>query len=234
MIKAILFDLDGTLLPMDLDVFLKDYLTRFTAAMAQAGRSPEAFTGAVWAATAAMAKNDGSCTNEEAFWASYRRIFGADAEKDREPMEDFYHGDFQNVRRVCGFEPRAAQAIREIKAMGYRVILATNPLFPAIATHSRIRWAGLVPEDFELITTFENSCSAKPNLQYYGGILSKLDLSAEECVMVGNDVDEDMVAGKLGMQVFLLTPCLINKSGKDLDTYPHGSINELMDYIRGL
>ena len=71
MIKTILFDLDGTLLPMDLDVFLKDYLTRFTAAMARVGRSPEAFTKAVWAATAAMSKNDGSCTNEAAFWNAF-------------------------------------------------------------------------------------------------------------------------------------------------------------------
>ena len=234
MIKAIFFDLDGTLLPMDLDVFLKDYLTRFTIAMAPAGHTPQQFQQAVWAGTSAMVKNDGSRTNEEAFWESYFNLFGAESVQDRELLENYYHNDFQNVRHVCGFDPRAAEAIREIKAMGYRTILATNPLFPAVATHSRVRWIGLEPEDFELITTFENSCYAKPNVKYFQEIMDKLGLRAEECVMVGNDVAEDMVASKLGIRVFLLTDCLINKPGADITQFPHGSFPELMEFIRGL
>ena len=204
MIKTVLFDLDGTLLPMDLDVFLKDYLTRFTRVMVEAGRSSADFSKAIGYAINAMVTNDGSRTNEEAFWESYLRIFGADAEKDRPTMEAFYETEYQKVRHVCGFDPLAAPTVRSIREMGYRVILATNPLFPAIATHSRIRWAGLEPGDFELITTFENSGSAKPNLAYFREVLSRLDLKPEECLMVGNDVTEDMVAGELGMQVFFL------------------------------
>ena len=234
MIKAIFFDLDGTLLPMDLEVFLKDYLTRFTIAMAPAGHTPQQFQQAVWAGTTAMVKNDGSRTNEEAFWESYFNLFGAESVQDRELLESYYHNDFQNVRHVCGFDPRAAEAIREIKGMGFRTVLATNPLFPAIATHSRVRWIGLEPEDFELITTFENSCYAKPNLKYFEEIMDKLGLTAEECVMVGNDVAEDMVAAKLGLRVFLLTDCLINKPGADINQFPHGSFPELMEFIRGL
>ena len=135
---------------------------------------------------------------------------------------------------MCGFDPRAAEAIREIKAMGYRTILATNPLFPAIATMSRVRWTGLQPEDFELITSFENSCYAKPNLKYFEEILEKQGLKPEECVMVGNDVAEDMVARHLGLKVFLMTDCLINKPGADITQFPHGSFPELMEFIRGL
>jgi len=234
MIKAILFDLDGTLLPMDLDEFLNDYLTRFTLSMAPAGHTPEEFRKAVWAGTAAMVKNDGSRTNEEVFWEAYFTLFGAESIQDRELLEAYYYNDFQNVRKVCGFDPRAAEAIREIKAMGYRTILATNPLFPAIATHSRVRWIGLQPEDFELITTFENSCYAKPNLKYFEEIMEKQGLKPEECVMVGNDVAEDMVARHLGLKVFLMTDCLINKPGADITQFPHGSFPELMEYIRGL
>lgn len=234
MIKAILFDLDGTLLPMDLEVFLHDYLTRFTVSMAPAGHTSEQFQQAVWAGTAAMVKNDGSRTNEEAFWESYFRLFGAESAQDRELLEAYYYNDFQNVRQVCGFDPRAAESIRQIRAMGYSTILATNPLFPAIATHSRVRWIGLEPEDFELITTFENSCYAKPNLKYFEEILAKQGLKPEECVMVGNDVAEDMVARHLGLKVFLMTDCLINKPGLDIDQFPHGSFPELMEFIRGL
>jgi len=234
MIKAILFDLDGTLLPMDLDEFLNDYLTRFTLSMAPAGHTSEEFSKAVWAGTAAMVKNDGSRTNEEVFWEAYFTLFGAESIQDRELLEAYYYNDFQNVRKVCGFDPRAAEAIREIKAMGYRTILATNPLVPAIATHSRVRWIGLQPEDFELITTFENSCYAKPNLKYFEEIMEKQGLKPEECVMVGNDVAEDMVARHLGLKVFLMTDCLINKPGADITQFPHGSFPELMEYIRGL
>ena len=234
MIKAILFDLDGTLLPMDLDIFLNDYLTRFTLSMAPAGHTPEEFRKAVWAGTAAMVKNDGSRTNEEVFWEAYFTLFGAESIQDRELLEAYYYNDFQNVRKVCGFDPRAAEAIREIKAMGYRTILATNPLFPAIATNSRVRWIGLQPEDFELITTFENSCYAKPNLKYFEEIMEKQGLKPEECVMVGNDVAEDMVARHLGLKVFLMTDCLINKPGADITQFPHGSFPELMEFIRGL
>ena len=234
MIKAIFFDLDGTLLPMDLEVFLKDYLTRFTIAMAPAGHTPQQFQQAVWAGTTAMVKNDGSRTNEEAFWDSYFNLFGAESVQDRELLESYYHNDFQNVRHVCGFDPRAAETIRKIRAMGYQTVLATNPLFPALATHSRVRWIGLEPEDFDLITTFENSCYAKPNVKYFEEIMGKMGLTAEECVMVGNDMTEDMAAAKLGIKVFLMTDCLINRANEDIEKYPHGSFPELMEFIRGL
>ncbi len=52
--------------------------------------------------------------------------------------------------------------------------------------------------------------------------------------MVGNDVDEDMVAENLGLKVFLLTDCMISKGGAAIDKYPHGSFPELMDFIRSL
>ena len=116
----------------------------------------------------------------------------------------------------------------------YRVALATNPLFPAVATLSRIQWAGLNPEDFELVTTYENSRFCKPNPDYYREILGKLKLDGEECLMVGNDVGEDMIARRLGMKVFLLTDCLINKDNADISQFPNGSFPELLHYIRSL
>ena len=126
----------------------------------------------------------------------------------------------------------AAEIVRTLKEKGYRVVLATNPIFPAIATENRTRWAGLAPEDFEYCTTYENSCYSKPNPDYYRELLGKLSLRPEEVLMVGNDVAEDMVAATLGMRVFLLTPCLINKDGCDISVYPHGDFSDLMDYVQ--
>ena len=234
MIKAILFDLDGTLLPMDQELFLKAYFGGLVKAMVPHGYDPDRVVKSIWDGTGAMITNNGKQTNEEVFWASFCAQFGPDARKDEPLFDAFYRTEFQKVQNVCGFEPQAAEAIRQIKDMGYRLILATNPLFPPIATQSRVRWAGLKPEDFELITTYDNSSFCKPNLRYYEEILSKQGLSPAECVMVGNDVGEDMIAQKLGMKVFLLTDCIINKAGTDIDQFPHGSFPELLEFIRGL
>ena len=234
MIKASLFDLDGTLLPMDQEVFLKAYFGRLVRHLAPHGYDGDRVVRSIWEGTGAMIANNGDRTNEEVFWESFCGHFGPDARKDEPLFERFYETDFQKVAQVCGFDARAADAIREIKALGYRTILATNPLFPPIATQSRIRWAGLSPEDFEWVTTYDNSSFCKPNPDYYREILAKRDLKPEECVMVGNDVGEDMIAQKLGMQVFLLTDCLINKTGADICQFPHGSFPELLEFVRGL
>lgn len=234
MTKAILFDLDGTLLPMDQEVFVRDYLGRMAAFLAPHGYDPQSLIKAVWAGTGAMVKNDGKALNEDVFWYVFNSILGRDAKQDLALFEEFYRTEFQKAKDSCGFHPMAAETVRQIKAMGYRLILATNPLFPAIATYSRIRWAGLNPEDFELITTYENSRFCKPNPDYYREILGKIALDGSQCLMVGNDVGEDMVAQKLGMKTFLLTDCLINKTAEDITQYPNGSFPELLHYIRSL
>ena len=52
--------------------------------------------------------------------------------------------------------------------------------------------------------------------------------------MIGNDVSEDMIAEKLGMKVFLLTDCLINKKEADISVYPHGDMDALFRFIDAL
>ena len=119
-----------------------------------------------------------------------------------------------------------------IRSMGYRVALATNPIFPSVATESRIRWAGLEPKDFELYTTYENSSRCKPNPAYFADVAESLHLAPESCLMVGNDAQEDTAAAQVGMKVFLLTDCLINKDGRDISAYPQGSFEQLLDYVK--
>ena len=234
MITTILFDLDGTLLPMDQDRFVQDYLSRMAKKLAPYGYDPDALVKGIWKGTGAMVLNDGSKTNEDVFWSVFDAVMGKDCKKDEALFVSYYENEFQQVRYACGFDSKAAAAVAEIKAMGYRVALATNPLFPAIATHSRAKWAGLNPEDFEIITTYEKSRHCKPNPDYYRDILAILHAEPENCVMVGNDVGEDMIARELGMKVFLLTDSLINKENRDISEYPHGSFEELMTFIREL
>ena len=227
MLKAVLFDLDGTLLPMDQDEFVKGYFRLLANKLAPYGYEPDNLVKAIWHGTGAMIHNDGSCTNEVVFWKDFTNIFGEQARSHEPVFAEYYEKDFQQVKNSCGYTPKAAEIVRALKAAGVRVALATNPVFPAIATESRIRWAGLEPEEFELYTTYENIGFCKPNLDYYREILCRMELDAADCLMVGNDVDEDMVAGQLGMKVFLLTDHLINKSGTDIDAFPHGSFDDL-------
>ena len=224
--------MDGTLLPMDQDIFVKDYFTRLARHLAPHGYESHRFTEVMWKGVFAMANNDGSKTNEAAFWEAFSTVYGADKVATDLPLfEEFYETEFQRVQEVCSKDPRAAQIVRGLKQRGVRVALTTNPLFPSIATKSRIRWAGLSPTDFELITTYENCSSCKPNLHYYNDILHRLNLRAEDCIMVGNDVGDDMVARDLGMRVFLLTDCLINKDERDIRVYPHGDFTALAAYL---
>lgn len=232
--EAILFDLDGTLLPMDQEVFIRSYFGRLAKKMAGFGYEPEKIIKAVYAGTKAMITNDGGDTNENVFWRIFCAIFGEQARADEPHFDAFYRSEFQHVKDDCGFDPRAAELICGLKARGYRVILATNPLFPQIATYSRIRWAGMEPKDFELVTTYENSSFCKPNPKYYEEIVNRLGLDPQRCLMVGNDVGDDMVARTLGMKTFLLTDCLINHAGEDIDRYPHGSFEALESYIASL
>ncbi len=234
MITTVLFDLDGTLLPMDEKVFITAYLGGLSRKMAPHGYEPEKLVESIWLGTGAMVKNDGIALNEQVFWNTFSSVYGRDTRVDEPLFESFYQKEFQEIRHVCGFDPRASETITTVKAMGLKTILATNPLFPAIATHSRVRWAGLKPTDFEHITTYENASFCKPNPNYYLEILRKCNLKPEECLMVGNDAQEDMVAQSLGMQVFLMTDCLIDRSGQDLSHYPQGSFPELLAYIRSL
>ena len=230
-ITTVLFDLDGTLLPMDQDEFVKYYFGLLAKKLAPHGYDPQALIKAIWVGTGAMVKNDGSCTNEEAFWNCFTALMGEDARKDEPLFREFYEKEFSGAKAACGFNPEAAKAVYAIRDKGYRIILATNPLFPAIATENRTRWAGLQPEDFELYTTYENSRHCKPNPAYYQDILDRLGLRAEECLMVGNDAKEDLIAETLGMKVFLLTDCLINRDGADISGYPQGSFRELLAFI---
>lgn len=234
-LTTILFDLDGTLLPMDNDEFTKGYFKLLVKKLAPYGYEPQKLIDGIWSGTAAMVKNDGTKTNEQAFWEKFSEVFGEKALADKPLFDEFYKKEFQNAKAICGYNPKAAIAVHTIKEMGFRIALATNPIFPSTATESRISWAGFDPNDFELYTTYENIGYCKPNPEYYREIARRLGVSPEQCLMVGNDVTEDMEAAqKAGMSVFLLTDCLINKERKDISVYPRGSFEQLIDFANKL
>lgn len=227
MLTTVLFDLDGTLLPMVQEDFVRAYFARLASFAAPYGYEAKPLVDTLWKGTAAMVQNDGGKTNREVFWDTFASTFGEQARAHEAVFEAFYATDFNLAQEACGFAPEAAETVEFLKTNGIRRVLATNPIFPAVATQARIRWAGLHAEDFEFITTYENSRHCKPNPAYFADILEQIGCKAEECLMVGNDAVEDLAAQKVGIPVFLLTPCLINPKERDLGDTSHGDFAEL-------
>ena len=230
-IRTVQIDLDGTVLPMDQKEFTKGYFGLLSNKMSAYGYDAKELINTVWNGIAAMVKNDGAKSNEEAFWKMFSEVYGEKALSDKYLFDEFYEKEFQGAKAFCPCNPIAVTTVKRIKDMGIPIVLAANPIFPKTATETRICWAGLEVSDFEFVTTYENSCYCKPNPKYYRWILKKMNLQSEECLMVGNNVTEDMVARQIGMQVFLLTDCLINKDRMDINQYPRGSFEQLLNYI---
>lgn len=233
-LTTVLFDLDGTLLPMDEDVFIRTYFAGLAKKLAPHGYKPDELIKAIWQGTMAMLANNGEQTNEQAFFRVFSSIYGQKGIDDEVIFDHFYRNEFAAVREVCGFDESAAAVVRELRAMGLRTVLATNPIFPRIATEKRLGWAGLSPEDFELVTTYENCGHSKPNPGYYRDILARLGVEPGECIMIGNNTEDDMSAAELGVKVYLCPACLINKRGIDISPLPQGTLTQALDYIKTL
>lgn len=230
-----LFDLDGTLLPMpSQELFVQTYFRALAVKLVPYGMEEKSLYKSLWAGVKAMVENDGQTTNDNRFWNAFAGIYGEDIRKLEPVFEDFYRNEFIAAKITTSREPLAKECIQLLKEKGYRRVLATNPLFPKVATNHRIQWAGLDPEDFEIITTYDNSSYCKPNLNYYKEILSKIGKNPEECIMVGNDVKEDMCAAELGMDTFLLKDCLINTDEADISRFRQGNFHDLLEFIKKL
>lgn len=230
-LKTVLFDLDGTLCPMDQDAFVAAYLKAISEKMEHLGYERKKFINTIWQGTIDMVANDGQATNENVFRNTFASVYGNEALSDFSEFEKFYINDFDSISTICTPDPSAIKAVEYIKSKGVRVALATNPLFPSIATEKRICWAGFMPADFEFFTSYENSHFCKPNIKYYKEILTTYNIDPDNCLMVGNDACEDTIAEKLGIKVFLIEKHLINKKNLDITLYPRGDFNDLINFI---
>ena len=63
-IKVVLFDLDGTLLPMEQEKFVKSYFGSLAKKLAPYGFEPEKLIESIWAGMKAMVTNNTDKTNK--------------------------------------------------------------------------------------------------------------------------------------------------------------------------
>jgi FMN phosphatase YigB (HAD superfamily) len=228
--KTILFDLDGTLLSMDMEAFEKIY---FKEVMKIFPERPAIITE-LMDSTKVMIMNTEERTNESVFIEDFHRRTGMIPESFMPVFEAMYASGFDNLQQALVKENPLTKTVRTLKAKGYRIVLATNPLFPRIALDKRIRWAGFEPSDFDYMTTFEESFYLKPHLAYYQSILDQIGETAEHCLMVGNDVHEDLIAGKLGIETYLITDHMLNRHNLPIVCDHSGSYDDFITFAESL
>ena len=210
-IKAILFDLDGTLLPLDQDAFTREYLMGLVRTAVAQGYEPNKIKDAILSSTVATLNNESERTNERVFWDTLASLVGEGIRSRTDMFDEFYRTEFQKIKeRVCGFEPRMKEIIELVRSKGLVAALATNPVFPMSAQLERLSWSGLCEKDFDLITSYENSHYCKPDPRYYFEICKKIDVNPKNAIMIGNDEREDMKgAFEAGLMGYLVTDCRI-------------------------
>lgn len=234
--EAILFDMDGTLVPMDMGEFTNGYFKDLYKKVSEAGIKIEAdsFVAAVWGGTKAMVLNDGSRKNRDAFWEKFEEMTGLSAEIVDKQCLDFYTHEFVDAKRFTKDNPLAKEAVRLAHEKSCKVALATNPLFPMVGQITRLGWIDLKPSDFCLVTSYEEDCYCKPNPMYFASVCERIGVKPENCLMIGNDENEDMyAAGKLNMDCYLVTDTMIPSKDHPFNG-KRGSFSELCEFLRSL
>ena len=226
-LNTVLFDLDGTLLPINGEAFEAIYFKGLSSYFLDK-YEPKEFIKLIWTATKAMVLDTSSKTNEEAFMDALQALVNEDITWMQERFNQFYLNEFDQIKIAVTPNPSIQEAVKLLKEKGYRLIIATNPMFPKIAIEKRIEWTGCDRNDFEYVTSFEKNHYCKPQLKFYEEVLSDLNLDASQCLMVGNDINEDMIVSKLNMSTYLITnhviqdtiiPDSVNYSGNYDDFY---------------
>lgn len=232
--KAILFDMDRTLVPMDEELFIKTYFSGLARKLCPVGIEKDPLIAAIWKATGAMIKNDGSHTNYEVFWQVFANETGRDAAPYMEASDAFYKKEFYEVKAVTGENPLATEAIKAAREAADKVVLASQPIFPMAAQLARASFVGLKEADFDYITAYETESYAKPNPKYYEAICKRLGVEPKDCLMIGNDEKEDMYAASAaGLQCYLVTD-YINAREECPWAGPKGTFEEMIEMLKGL
>ena len=230
----LLFDIDGTLLPLDQEVFTATFVRlacEFFANDPVGGKHlPEYMTECV----RSIVENDGSVTDETRFWTTMETFLPGKSVSVRKSFVRFYETAFQAAKNVSRPDPRIPSLLRKWKAEGYAMYVVSSPIFPRFVQDMRLAWTGFPdPEElFSDVTCSENASYGKQNPAFYLEFCERNSLKPEDCLMIGNDADEDGAAAETGMPVFLLTDCLLNRSGREISRFPNGSWKDLERFFK--
>ena len=202
MLKAILLDLDNTLILFDEDRFYQGYFQRIEKLFLDI-IPPDKFVERLISATRAMVQNTGEMTNAEYFRIAFARGYEDRRDELWNRFLYFYETEYDKLDVNITLPSHLHKTMDNIVRTGLTLVLASNPIFPLNVQMKRLAWANLDHLPFELLTHIENMSFCKPRIEYYLEICQKIDLPPEACLMVGNDPVNDMIAAHTGMKTYL-------------------------------
>ena len=205
MTLTLLLDLDDTLLVNPLEQFMPRYIELLSEKL-----SPliprERMVPQLMTATDRMIENQNPCKIlKDVFDRNFYPLLGLDQTKTDAVIDEFYENEFNQLKKVTRVRPGAEKLIDFCTSKNYRMIVATNPLFPQTAMRSRLNWAGFDGHNFPFVfvTSYECMHFAKPNPAYYAEILAKFGWQNAPVCMVGNSLRDDILpAQALGLPCF--------------------------------
>lgn len=227
-ISCVMFDLDGTLIDVDMNRFIPVYLQRLTTRLGDLAE-PRALMAVIREAVYIMLNgSDGTLTMEQLLLNSLSGEFGIGAAEYRQRLKVFIEHDLPELRPLVKGHPLARFLIETCLANGWQLVLATNPIFPMAVIEARMQWGDISDLPFRHVTAYETSRHCKPHTGYFHQLLDHLGVAAESCLMVGNDTEHDLAAGEVGIQTCLLTTWLIDRTKGCYRTNWQGSHEELL------
>lgn len=205
MLKAVLFDLDGTLLDIDIEAFLGTYFGALSEALAEVfgtGEDLDLAMHAVSDATGAMMRPHEEHTNRQVFYTQFCSLTGVDLAEHEELLERFYRDVFPTLDAGIAPAVGGLESIAAARECGLRIAVATNPIFPRAAILHRMEWAGISPDLVDVITDFDLMHATKPHPAYFRETAALLEVDPTDCLMVGDDRVLDLSAADIGMRTF--------------------------------
>ena len=234
MTLTLLFDIDDTLLGNNMDTFLPEYLKALSAHMASYA-DPRCLVKTLMGASDQMIANlRPDRTLEEVFDAGFYPPLGIEKNQVRGILDTFYTQEFPKLRSITQARPEAVDLVKTSLSRGYRIAIATNPLFPLTAVTQRLSWAGLSPEEisFALIPSFQTFHFAKPNPAYFAELMARLAWPERSVVMVGDDFNLDITpARQAGLATFWVTPQGFSLPENQPLPNGHGTLTGLLPWL---
>jgi HAD superfamily hydrolase (TIGR01549 family) len=233
-IQAILFDLDGTLVQVEMKEFVPRYLEKLSAWFAPE-IAPVRFQAMVRTAISELLRpRTVAMTNEQLFLQGLEQQLQLKPEHFRRTYCQWFAAEVKTLRSLVAPHPLTKTLVQTAFERDRRVVIATNPVFPRALIDARLHWAGLADCPFDLVTSYENSCHCKPNPEYFQEILAKLQLAPEACLMIGNDNYHDVAARTVGIPTFLVDTWLIDRGESWMQPDFRGDHQKLLAFLESI
>lgn len=229
-LTTILLDLDDTLLNSHMQQFASLYLQGLGEVLSAFSNTKRTIELVMQSVEQVQNSTDFTQTNEQVFYQSFFSRMPGDRTAIEAEIARYYVERYPRLQQIVSPIPTAPELVAHLFETGYRVAIATNPIFPQTAVEQRLTWAGVLNYPYALVTTLENMHACKPHPEYYQEILTKLNVPAAQCLMVGDNPTNDIIpAHSLGINTWWITD-------HPRDDFPaaggQGSLSDLLTWLQ--